>query len=139
MTEQSPPDPIEEIVRQKQLARTNDRNSDFAARMERFKTEIVDGITPETDPKEVYVALWALTRFMYDYTDPPRLEDIDPSTVSEIGDTALSIFGNFAGLHNDPTLQNVDEMGDEGNALAARYMEGFPTLAGSITTDQTPE
>lgn len=137
MTEQSPPNPhlIDLMLQQQQMERTRERNADFAARMNCFKAEVVDGITPETDPKKVYAVLWALSRFMYDYASPPHLEDVDPSTVSELGDVALTIFGNFAGLYNDPTLQNIDQMGSEGEALAARYMEGFPTSLRPIETD----
>lgn len=135
MTEQSPRDSIEAILRQKELARTRKRNSDFAARMGRFKTEVIDGITPETDPKKVHAAIWALSRFMYDYADPPHLEDVDPSTVSELGDAALTIFGNYSGLYGDLSNETLEEMGNEGDILAARYMEGFPTSLRSMETD----
>jgi hypothetical protein len=139
MTERSP-DQVEEILQERQLARTRERNSDFAERMGRFKTEVVDSITPATHPKEVYAALWALSRFMYDYADPAKLEDVDPSTASELGDVALTIFGNFSGLYDGLTNETLDELGSEGDTLAARYMEGFPTSLRSITAaEQTPE
>lgn len=142
MTEQSPPDPmIEARLEQEYLALTRERDSDFTSRMQRFNAEVVDNITPATDPREVYAALWALSRFMYDYADPPELENVDPSTVSNIGDVVLTIFAKFSGLDNDPTLGNIDQMGAEGDTIAARYMEGFSTSRRrSMTTrEQMPE
>ena len=66
-------------------AQSEARNADFHDRLTSLYHEAIDAVTPDTDPKKVWAAVWALDLLMYDYADVPNGFKVDASTANEIG------------------------------------------------------